>query len=129
MYNHLLYFSYWIVNSLVLYAFTFLAPSNVILGNWRFSSIESAIYAGFWVTFLIWVLWDFALAKGIKFDTGAVTLGYFWSANILAFWLVSRFSEYAGFGVTSYLWAITIALFAYMSQRLTWHLVVGKKGI
>lgn len=128
MYNHLLYFSYWIVNSLALYVFTLIAPGNVVLGNWRFSPIEAAIYAGFWVTFLVWVLWDFAMAKGVNFDTGLVTLGYFWSANIFAFWLVSRFSEYAGFGITNYLWAIVIALFAYILQRFTWRVVVGKKG-
>ena len=105
-----------------------MTSGNVVLGNWRFGPIESAIYAGFWVTFFVWVLWDFALAKGIKFDSGMVTLGYFWSANIFAFWVVARFSEYTGLGITSYLWAITIALFTYVLQRLTWRLVVGKKG-
>src|SRR3972149_11378843 len=127
MYNHLLYFSYWIVNVLVLYTFTFLAPGSVVLGNWRFSPVESAIYAGFWVTFFVWVLWDFAIAKGVKFDSALVTLGYFWSANIFAFWLVSRFSEFAGFGIASYLWAVVVALGAYFAQRIVRKLVVGNR--
>jgi hypothetical protein len=126
MYNHLLYFTYWLFNSVVLYVFGLIFPTNVVLGNWRFSPIEAAIYAGFWVTFFVWVLWDFAIAKGIKFDTGIVTLGYFWSANIFAFWIVSRFSQYAGLGITSYLWALAIGIVAYVTQRLAWSLIVGR---
>lgn len=129
MYNHLLYFAYWFFNSVVLYVFALAFPSSVVLGNWRFGPIEAAIYSGFWVTFFIWVLWDFALAKGVKFDSGAVTFGYFWSANIFAFWLVSRFSEYAGLGITSYLWALLIGIAAYFVQRIAWRLIAGKKGI
>jgi hypothetical protein len=124
MYNHLLYFTYWLGNTLVLYIFSLVFPANVILGNYRFSPIESAIYAGFWVTFFVWVLWDFALAKGVKFDSMIVTLGYFWAANIFGYWLVSRFSQVAGFGISGYIWAFAIGLGAYFVQRLGWKLIV-----
>lgn len=129
MYNHLLYFTYWLFNSAVLYTFYIIFGGDVVLGNWRFGPVESAIYSGFWVTFFIWVLWDFALAKGVKFDSGTVTFGYFFIANIFAFWLVSRFSEYAGLGITSYLWALTLGFAAYLLQRLAWRIIVGKKGV
>src|SRR3972149_1067978 len=98
MYNHFLYFSYWILNSLVLYLFFLVFGDSVVLGNWRFGALESAIYSGFWVTFLLWTFWDFALAKGVKFDNWLTTLGYFWLVNTFSFWLTSRFSQYAGFG-------------------------------
>jgi hypothetical protein len=126
LYNHILYFTYWLFNSAVLYVFGLLFTGNVTLGNWRFSPVESAIYAGFWVTFFLWVLWDFALAKKVNFDTGAVTFGYFWAANIFAFWIVSRFSQVGGFGISNFLWAFAIGLAAYMLQRLAWRLVVGR---
>ena len=126
MYNHLLYFTYWLINSLVIYIFGLMAPGGVVLGNWRFSPIESSIYAGFWVTFLVWVLWDFAISRGVKFDTGIVTLGYFWSVNIFAFWLVSRFSQYFGLGIQSYLWAFAAGLVAYIVQRFAWRMIVKK---
>jgi hypothetical protein len=116
-------------NSAVVYAFYLVFPNDVVLGNWRFGPIESAIYAGFWVTFFVWVLWDFAIAKGVRFDSGAVTLGYFWLANVFAFWLVSRFSQYAGLGITSYLWALAIGIAAYLVQRFAWRLVVGKNKL
>lgn len=123
-----MYFTYWLFNAAILYVFGFAFSGNVVLGNWRFGMVESAIYAGFWVTFFVWVLWDFALAKGVKFDTVVVKLGYFWLANSFAFWLVARFSEYVGLGITNYLWAFTLGLAAHLVQRLAWRIVVGRKG-
>lgn len=127
MYNHLLYFTYWLVNSLVLYAISSFS-NDVVLGNWRFGALEAAIYAGFWVTFFVWAMWDFAIAKGVKFDTGFVTLGYFWLVNAFSFWIVARFSEFTGLGITSFYWAFIIGLGAYLVQRITRSLVVGKAG-
>jgi len=126
MYNHILYFGYWLVNSITLYLFGLLFPSQIVLGNWRFGPIEASIYAGFWITFFVWSFWDLAMAKGVRFDSSAVTFGYFWSANIFAFWVVSRFSQYAGFGISSYLWAFTVGLVAFVLQRLVRKVVVDK---
>ncbi|CAN5349709.1 hypothetical protein BH10PAT1_BH10PAT1_0990 [soil metagenome] len=124
MYNHLLYLSYWLINSLTLYLFNLIFPSNFVLGNWKFNPIEAAIYAGFWVTFFIWIFWDFAIAKKIKFDTAIVTYGYFFFVNIFAFWLVSRFPGIAGFGISSWVVATGIALVALLLQRLAWRTVI-----
>ena len=120
MYNHILYFLYWLINFLVLYLFSRIFPGSIVLGNYRFSSLESAIYAGFWLTFFVWVFWDFAIAKGLKFDTRLVTWGYFWLANSFAVWLVARFSHIAGFGIVNYLWAFAIGLVVFIFQRIIW---------
>ena len=129
MYNHILYFAYWLVNSLVLYVFSIVYPNSVVLGNWRFSPVEASIYSGFWVTFFIWVLWDFAIAKNVKFDSALVTFGYFGLSNFFSFWLVARFSQYAGLGIAHYGWAILVGLTAYIFQRIAWRSIVGKKNI
>ena len=126
MYNHILYFAYWLFDSLTIFVFGLLFPSQVVLGNWRFSPIEASIYAGFWMTFFIWSLWDFAIAKGVKFDSGIVTFGYFGLSNIFAVWIVSRLSQFAGFGVSSYFWTISIGLTIYLMQRFVWRIVVKK---
>jgi len=125
MYNHLIYLSYWIANSVILYLFSALSGGNVVLGNWKFGPVEASIYSGFWVTFLIWCFWDFAMAKGLKFDTTAVTIGYFWSVNLFAFWLVSRFSQYFGFGVTGFIWPVFLGLAAHFLQRFVRILVIS----
>jgi hypothetical protein len=124
MYNHLLYFAYWFANALILFVFASLFPGDVVLGNWRFSAVEAAIYSGFWVTFFVWIMWDFAMARKLKFDVGAVTLGYFWLVNTFAFWVVARFPAYSGLGITSYFWAFAIGLGAYLVQRIAWKWIV-----
>lgn len=129
MYNHLLFFSYWVVNALVLWGFNSFFGGDVVLGNWRFSILESVIYSGFWVTFLIWSFWDFALAKGMKFDNAPTTFGYFFLVNAFSFWLVSRFSEYAGFGITGWAWVFAIGVVAHLVQRLLRKVVVGKRTV
>jgi len=127
MYNHLLYFIYWLINASVLYVFGQLFGNDVVLGNWKFSILESVVYSGFWVTFFIWCFWDFAIAKGLKFNSFMVTFGYFFLVNIFSFWLVSRFPYYAGFGVTGFFWVTLISFCAYFLQRFGRSIVVGKK--
>jgi len=127
MYNYLLYFIYWFVNAAILLLATFVLPGNVVLGNWRFNAIESSIYAGFCATCFVWVLWDFAISKGVEFESKVVTFGYFWIANIFSFWLVSRFSQYAGLGISKFYWVLLLALIAHFAQRIAWSLVVKKK--
>ncbi len=124
MYNHILYFSYWIIDSLVLLITNLLFPNLIVLGNWRFNSIESAIYSGFWVTFFIWSLWDFAIAKKLKFDSKVVTLSYFWVVTAFSYWVVSRFSQIAGFGIKNYMLTFAIAAVALVFQRLAWRVIV-----
>lgn len=126
MYNHILYFFYWLFNSLVLYVFYIAFPDSIVLGNYRFNAPETAIYAGFWVTFFVWVFWDFALAKGVKFDSSAVVVGYFWLVNAFAFWVVARFSHIAGFGIINYFWVIAVSLVALVFQRMVWRVVVKR---
>lgn len=126
MYNHILYFLYWLINFSVLYLFGRIFPESIVLGNYRFNPLESAVYAGFWATFFVWIFWDFAIAKGLKFDTRLVTWGYFWLANSFAVWLVARFSHIAGFGIVSYLWAFAIGLAVFILQRIAWKVVAGR---
>lgn len=111
---------------MLIYVFGLVFPANVVLGNWRFNPIESAIYSGFCVTFFVWVFWDYAIAKGIKLDGAMSKWGYFWLSNVLAFWLVSRFSQIAGFGISSFLWVMAVGLGAYVVQRMAWKLVVRR---
>jgi len=47
MYNHLLYFVYWLFDSIIIYVFGLVFPTSVVLGNWRFGPIEAAILFGF----------------------------------------------------------------------------------
>lgn len=124
MYNHLMYFAYWVINSFVLYAASWLIPDkNVTLGNWRFNSIESALYAGFWMTFLIWVAWDFAMARKFSLNKKIVAFLFFLCINFMSIWVVSRFSSITGFELKNYLWGVAIGFIITLLQKVPWRFV------
>lgn len=127
MHNHLLYFGYWIVNSFLFYIASRAIPDNVVkLGSWRFSSLESSLYAGFCLTFLVWVWWDFALARRFNFNKKFITFLFFIFVNCFSIWAISRFSYFTGVEVTNYNWIIVIGLAATILQRFIRRVIVNK---
>lgn len=117
MYNHILYFYYWLANALVLLIFKLVFTGMVVLGNWRFSSIEAAFYSGFWITFTVWCFWDWALAKKIPLNQPVLAFIYFFPVNSLAVWLVSRWANYTGMGIAGFGWAFVIGFTGHWLQR------------
>jgi hypothetical protein len=129
MYNHLLYFGYWIVNSTLFFLASRVVPDNIIkLGSWRFSSIESSLYAGFILTFLIWVFWDFGLARRFSFNKKFFTFAFFLIANIFSIFAISHFKYFTGFEVNSYAWIFFLALIATIAQRLTRMVIIKRRS-
>ncbi len=124
MYNHLLYLAYWTVNAIVLFLAGILVP-GVKLGDGRFSSFEAAIYGGFWVTFCVWIWWDFAIARKFQFSQ-AVKFVVFFIVNSISILIISKFHFLTGFVLTNYIWALAIGIFATILQRMAWGIVVTK---
>ena len=125
MYNHALYFSYWLVNALVFYFSAKIFPKSIVLGTWKFSSMEAAIYSSFWLTVLIWTTWDFVFSKvrKVSFNGNLLSMFYFWLMNGLSVWLIARFSQYTGLGINNWPWAGILGGIAYIFQRFTWGLI------
>ncbi|MBI5044623.1 MAG: hypothetical protein HZC02_01745 [Candidatus Levybacteria bacterium] len=126
MYNHLLYLGYWIVNSLLLYLLSFFLP-DINLGNDRLRLIESAIYAGFWLTFCVWVWWDFTIARKIRFGKAASLLAFF-IINCFGLLAVSRFSFMTGFTIDLSFWIFVVGAIMTLCQRVVWRVIVGKSS-
>ncbi len=126
MYNHLLYLGYWIVNTALLYLLSLFIPA-VGLGNERLSSIESALYTGFWLTFCVWVWWDFAIAKKINLSRRTAVMAFF-IINCFGLLAVSRFSFMTGFRIDLSLWVFVVGAIATVLQRVVWRMVVGKSS-
>lgn len=127
MYNHILYLSYWFVNSLIFWIASKLFSRSITLGTWRFSSLEAAVYAGFWLTFFIWAMWDFILVRGVKSERGVGSSLYFWCTNTFGIWLVARFAYLTGLGISSFFWAIFLGLVTWVFQKMAWRFVVKPK--
>jgi hypothetical protein len=98
----------------------------VVTGNFRFTALEASIYASFWLTFIVWMGWDFIFSRGIKYDTGTITWVYFWILNTLGIWLVARFAYTLGFGISNWVWAVTLGLIAVFLQKIARGFVVKR---
>ena len=126
MYNHILYLLYWLINIFVLVTFNFLYPNDIVLGNARFNGLESAIYAGFWITVLYWAMWDFVHIRKINLQKESSKFIVFWAFNFIGYWLVARFSHIAGYGVSWYGWVLVLSLLTNTAQQLIWKMVVRR---
>ncbi|OGM87348.1 hypothetical protein A2614_02645 [Candidatus Woesebacteria bacterium RIFOXYD1_FULL_40_21] len=126
MYEHLLFLLYWLLNSLAIYLLGNIFPSEVVLGSFRLTPVEAAIYAGFWLTFFVWSMWDFVLVRKVKLEPFPLRPLFFFFVNSLGVWLTSRYSGYSGLGITSFWWAFLLGGVTDLLQSVSWNLV-GKK--
>ena len=102
-----------------------MAPDLLRLGVNKFTPIEAAVYSGFWMVFIMWVVWDFSLARGFKLgrETGWI---YFLAANVLAVMAVSVFSTFTGLRA-SVGGIFVLAVVANAIQREFWGKLVSGK--
>ena len=126
MYNHWLYLTYWLVSAAVLLLASIMPEVKVALGNWRFNSIEASIYSGFWLTFLYWVWWDFAMHRGMNYDNKIISFLVYLVVNSAAVWIVSVFHYIFGFQLLDYSWALAIGFVLTIAQSVVWRIVVQR---
>ena len=119
MYNHVLYLFYWAISSMILFITSSVSPTNVVLGNFRFNKTEAAIYAGFWVTFILWTVMDLLTARGFKLSNIILYLVVFIIANSMGFWMVARFAQLFGYGIVNYQWALLLGVVVSVVQAFS----------
>jgi len=126
MYEHLLFFLYWFFNSLAIYLLGLVFSSAVVLGTWRLSPLEAALYAGFWLTFFVWTMWEWMLVRKVKLEPYSLRLIFFFTVNFVGVWIVSRYAYHTGLGIISFWWALLIGMVTLLFQLASWSLF-GKK--
>lgn len=126
MYEHLLFLLYWFLNSLSIYLLGSIFPSSVVLGTFRLSPLEASLYAGFWLTFFVWTMWEFVLVRKVKLEPSLLRLIFFLVVNFIGVWIVTRYSYHTGLGIVSFWWALFIGTVADLLQSVFWSLF-GKK--
>lgn len=129
MYNHVLYLTYWFINAIIFYILSSLYPSNIVLGTWKFTAVEAAIYSSFWLTVVVWTAWDFIYSRQnkIALEGGLITNLYFWAINAMGVWLVARFPGFTGLGISSWPWALVLGGVANVFQRITLGVILGRQ--
>ena len=128
MYNHRLYILFWMISALALVLGNIFFPGYYVLGNARLSAVESSIYASFWITFIYWVFWDFAVARAIPNSWEGGSLLYYLIANTISLWVVARFALYVGFGIPSYLTALFLSVFLTAFQKAVWSIFIKSQN-
>jgi hypothetical protein len=126
MYNHILYLTYWLINTFVLLVASSFLGQNIVLGNWRFNDVESAVYAGFWITFIIWIWWDFAIARKFGLNNKYIVFAFFLFVNFFAVWAVSGLHDSIGFKKNDDFGVLIVALVITILQRIVRRFVIGK---
>ena len=126
MYEHLLFFLYWFLNALSMYLLGSIFPSSVVLGTWRLSPLEAALYAGFWLTFFVWTMWEWMLVRKVKLEPFSLRFIFFFAVNFIGVWIVARYAYHTGLGITSFWWALLIGTAANLLQSASWRLF-GKR--
>ena len=125
-----MFFAYWIINSIVLFTASLIIPNHaLVLGSWRFSGIEASIYAGFWLTFLIWIWWDFAIARRFNSYKKFVAFSFFFMVNVSSILVLSRFSSVTGLVLLNFWWAFIIGIVTTVFQKVVWRLIVKKSSL
>ncbi len=125
MYNHLLYLLYWVVNALMFLVLSWFFPDIVGLGGNKFIPVEAAIYSGFWLTFVVWTMWDLVISRQVKLEPEGLAFGYFLIVNVLGVWLVTYAVKYTGLQVAGW-WVWVVGAAVNSLQRLVWNWLIKR---
>jgi hypothetical protein len=116
----------WLVDFLSIHLLGLVFPNMIVLGNWRFSGIEASIYAGFWLTFFVWMMGEYMTVREVEFKSSLPRFVFLFFINSLGVWIVSRYSQYAGLGITSFWWAFVLGGVTSTLQLVSWNVLEKK---
>ncbi|MEJ2348092.1 MAG: hypothetical protein P8Y17_02730 [Patescibacteria group bacterium] len=102
---------------LLLFLASKLFVGDIVLGTYRLSVTEAAIFSGALITFLSWVAWSFLKARGIAMKKKIMLISFLWLCNAAAVWIVARFAYLTGLGISSYRWALLLGLVTAFAQE------------
>jgi hypothetical protein len=126
MQSQLLFFVFWLLDFLSVYLLRLVFPNLVVLGNWRLTPLEASIYASFWLTFFVWMMGEYMTVREVEFRTSLPRFVFLFFINSLGVWIVSRYSQYAGLGITSYWWAFVLGGVTSILQLVSWKVLEKK---
>ena len=119
--NKLLVFTLLLIaNSILLYIASLIFPGNFVLGNQYFSSTIATFVGGLLWTLLLWLAILVGEEYKLKNKGDAVVKVYYLAANFAILWLIARIPFISGFGVTSFVWVLILALIATLVQWGVW---------
>ena len=115
------YFILFVVNTLVILGANALSPTNAVLGNSAISKTWAIIHSvGILTlinTFAIPFVREYEIKRGKMFTSNEWMFAYF-VINFVGIWAITRFAESVGFGITSWMVALILAVVLDMVQGI-----------
>ena len=104
------FLTFWVVNTVVLLVANSIFGGNVVVGNQSISTGLSAIFAGLVLTALIPLAPKAVEQTGYKIKNQNVWPAIFLASNIVVLWILKRLAIVTGFGISSILWVLILAI-------------------
>jgi len=106
----------WITNSLLLAIFSAIFSSNIVLGNASLAKSAASVIAGFILTIVIYFVPQIAKKMELKLKDEKVTALAYFIADAIVLWIIKRFADITGLGISSILFVAVLAIFAAIVQ-------------
>lgn len=110
---------FWLFDSILLWLAGMFYPAFFVFGTYRMSVFVSVLTAGFVWTLLVWLAGTFA-GMFIEEKRRITMFGFYFLANFVSLWLTARMAPITGFGTTSFVWLVYLALVADIVQYIVW---------
>lgn len=114
------YISFWILNSSIFYLGSIVFPKNIELGTFRVPENLAPFWAGALLTFIVWFSKPIVVQLGFKPQGEIQAFLYYAVANSVTLWILARFAEFSGFGISRFYWAIGLGLVINLLQMGFW---------
>lgn len=120
------FITFWLLDSILLFLAAWVLPAYYVLGNKSMSMIWAAVASGLVWTFLTWIA-DPILGSMIKTKSKLIMFAFYLIVNFIALWITARLAPVFGFGVTSFVWLVLLAVIADFAQWGVWRICNFKK--
>lgn len=118
--------AFWFVNSIVLYLAAMFFGEVYELGTAKMGVLTSALVSGFIWTIFVIVTKKLLRKFKVVLKKEPERILFYVVANFVSLWLVARIAPYSGFGSSSFVWVLGLAVFASLVQFAVWRLIRRK---
>ena len=106
----------WIINAVLLLIFSMLFTKDVVLGNISITRSMAAIVNSLVLTGAVFLVPTLVKKLELKLANETASIAAYFIANLIVIWILKRFAGITGFGVSSILFVIIIAIVLSLDQ-------------
>lgn len=106
----------WIANTILLLVLSAIFTSNIVLGNAAITKPMASVLSGLILSILIYFVPIIAKKVDLKLkDENMIVIAYF-VVDFIALWIIKRFADFTGLGISSILFVFVLAVVAALIQ-------------